>query len=421
MIQANCKFHGIGQGLFYSGVIHKDSFKEDFNFLYDCGTLYKKDIGYLNNSISNCFDKKGKKKGKIDALFISHFHKDHICGIPKLFEEYEIENVFIPYFTPEELLLLCIQNDISASSELFELYKNPNEYFSGKGVKNIYPVTSGTNYNFEKAPINYDDTNDEVNNYRIEGSVNLDFKDNSNEPNVHSYEQISIKLFHSLWVFKIFQGQSENIQKDIRIKIRELYKNIYNREFDNNIKLAIQDNRFITKAKELYNSIEGKINQSSLVLYHGPMPTDKKSYELCYKRKNNPCCINCIEHNYIKYIEHHCKWYPECQCSSGTLLTGDISLNCLDSMQLEFENFIFSVPNEIGFFQIPHHGSEYNMNIELMRKIMPNRLEISCSYGRRNRYRHPDPYMLDKLMMEKCWNIHHVVQENDFEYKIKVK
>lgn len=36
-IKTNHKFHGIEQGLFYSGNIHKNPSKEDSNSVYDCG------------------------------------------------------------------------------------------------------------------------------------------------------------------------------------------------------------------------------------------------------------------------------------------------------------------------------------------------------------------------------------------------
>ena len=90
MISAKCQFNGVGQGLFYSASIC-DSHGRVFNFVYDCGTFYDKDKKLLNKKICNCFS-----GDTIDALFISHFHKDHISGIPELIKRYKIKYVFLP-------------------------------------------------------------------------------------------------------------------------------------------------------------------------------------------------------------------------------------------------------------------------------------------------------------------------------------
>jgi len=87
-------FHGVGQGLCYSGQIFEEGMA-DVNFIYDCGTLYKKDRIFLDTAINKIFD---IFKKKVTFLFLSHLDKDHIYGVPQLLKEFDVEYVFCPIF-----------------------------------------------------------------------------------------------------------------------------------------------------------------------------------------------------------------------------------------------------------------------------------------------------------------------------------
>ena len=95
--------------------------------MYDCGTYYDKDKKLLNKKICTCFS-----EDTIDALFISHFHKDHISGIPELIKKYTIKLVFLPFFTKEELILLRKKYGWEVGDDLYDFYTDPVEYFGGR-------------------------------------------------------------------------------------------------------------------------------------------------------------------------------------------------------------------------------------------------------------------------------------------------
>lgn len=67
-------FHPVGHGAFYT-----ERFYDDENVVLDCGTLST--ATQLNNEIKK-LQKSGMKE--IDAIFISHFHTDHISKIDAL-------------------------------------------------------------------------------------------------------------------------------------------------------------------------------------------------------------------------------------------------------------------------------------------------------------------------------------------------
>jgi hypothetical protein len=89
-------FHPIGQGAFYTEVFFYDDGSR-FVMVYDCGT----ETGEKN--MEESFDKqidlfKGLNitDAKIDLLFISHFHADHINGLNRLLENTKVKKTVIP-------------------------------------------------------------------------------------------------------------------------------------------------------------------------------------------------------------------------------------------------------------------------------------------------------------------------------------
>ena len=103
-------FHGIGQGLFYSGSIANGG----FNFVYDCGseqsTMLKKVTLPFND---------------LGFVAVSHFHDDHVNGLPALFRNHRVEKVFLPYFDAQTykdvFIANLVVNGIDPSSVEFAL------------------------------------------------------------------------------------------------------------------------------------------------------------------------------------------------------------------------------------------------------------------------------------------------------------
>ena len=86
-------FHPVGQGAFYTERFYDRDENNVFNMVYDCGSSTKGQ--YLHNEINEAF-KDGAEKAKIDILFVSHFHNDHVNGIEELARQYYIKRLAIP-------------------------------------------------------------------------------------------------------------------------------------------------------------------------------------------------------------------------------------------------------------------------------------------------------------------------------------
>ena len=71
-------FHPVGQGGFFTEVFRDDSSKKKFTVAYDVGSNTA-DKKYLQEAIDLV--------GKVDVVFLSHLHKDHINGLPLLLQK----------------------------------------------------------------------------------------------------------------------------------------------------------------------------------------------------------------------------------------------------------------------------------------------------------------------------------------------
>jgi glyoxylase-like metal-dependent hydrolase (beta-lactamase superfamily II) len=125
IIQAKTEFHPVGQGCFYSGqILFEDN--RIFNFVYDCGT--NSDQGFLLDEIS---DHPLKKNNEIlDLCVISHFHYDHVSGIPDLLRNTECRRLVIPYYDKIERLIIYLLSEETDGEHLLML-QDPLQYFAG--------------------------------------------------------------------------------------------------------------------------------------------------------------------------------------------------------------------------------------------------------------------------------------------------
>jgi len=110
-------FHGVGQGLFYTGNLN-----DIFGFVYDCGAE-EIDSNSLSNAISSY------KPPEIDFLVVSHLHYDHISGIRELMDKRKVSKVYLPYFDLdkyEECFKLVLLSSMSSRSSMKNLEDDKN-------------------------------------------------------------------------------------------------------------------------------------------------------------------------------------------------------------------------------------------------------------------------------------------------------
>jgi ribonuclease BN (tRNA processing enzyme) len=128
--------YGVGQGCFHTqrisvGRKEEDLYKEQnqFDFVYDCGSDSANvgTVSPLKCAIEHYRPKRsvvGNATPTVDALFVSHFHFDHINGIEELCKQKNVLRVFVPFYTPEEVLTVLLDEaeQLIASSDDFILW-----------------------------------------------------------------------------------------------------------------------------------------------------------------------------------------------------------------------------------------------------------------------------------------------------------
>src|SRR5690606_15729229 len=108
---------------------------ESFRYVYDCGGK-----GVAQRIGEFLEEDEGNKT--IDALFVSHFHADHVTGLDRLFARAEVEVVIIPYLSFEERLLLVLDSidSVSSSTTLWSFLGDPVAWLTDRGARRVIQI-----------------------------------------------------------------------------------------------------------------------------------------------------------------------------------------------------------------------------------------------------------------------------------------
>lgn len=135
-------FHPVGQGVFSSGMLApEDGSNNRFWWVFDCGTHMKTHYARRDEEIENLAAMVGGasagRRPRIDLVFISHFDKDHVNGLLKLLELFDVGRLVLPFIPLYERLLIAFPNKSAQSPRPWQLFITaPARYIqSTKGIK----------------------------------------------------------------------------------------------------------------------------------------------------------------------------------------------------------------------------------------------------------------------------------------------
>lgn len=390
MINGTFRFHAVGQGLFYSGLINKKG-SGTFSFVYDCGTESSK--RFLRREIDDFkallpHVRNGNKK-KIDLLVISHMHDDHVNGLEYLLKDVEVDTVVMPY-TDQTIRFLARAESIGDEPFLSSFYMDPVEWFSLNGVHRVMLLGSpneGQYYNMDGS---------EEQRYLVIDEVGINPDELVHDTGIVNINNtLGIKHSHFCWKF---------IFKNLKLPKRDKYRNIVS-EFQNEKMMSLEEifsNKTLRKdlAKRLRGvSPSGRmINRTSVVLIHGPIvkSCDSVIFGDCMKVWK----ILPIKDIAAKDVENFTE-----QCIN-TILTGDIELD-------KDEDKLLKVTDEdLNFLlQYPHHGSDK----ALVDINVPRFYYYVFSTGMANRYGHPHAPIMEEPFKSVVVN-----ERNAFDYFVRV-
>ena len=324
------KIYSVGDGFCYEGIIKSEN-KDDYHFIVDCGSCAPKKRGQKKGKLINkkeCDDRLNEitdevahNNSHINLFILTHLHEDHLNGYEILFNKTQIDTIIMPYIYPEERLCLMIDDDVKDDDYVFlsrpysEVLRLAREY--NPEVRLV--LIRGNNDSLDQVTINVPDSNNNVwgegyadseNILEIEGLENSYVE-------IVSVNSKGINISDFLWFFKLFNLEAdENDVNNLKTIIGKLdAKKLYNIVIDP-IALANTKNKYKNIAKYYRNDI----NNTSIVIYHSPI---------------------------------------DCHSRCGSLLTGDIVLK-RHNIASEILNYYKNEIEKVGFFSIPHHGSDDN-------------------------------------------------------------
>lgn len=353
------KFLPIGQGAFYVEKVFSYS-SEPKIYIYDCGTATAKDVCDINTQIDSI---KIEGSAAIEALFISHFHADHISGISTLKDKLKINKVFIPYLSEEEKIICKIYNhshlfennifDIDIVKEMDRLIDDPKEFF---GDETILITVQKDDFNTDEIEFGDNNTNlsDITEDINLKSGTTLKCYDTAWYYVPFNYEEEEKKQFFIQKLEK--EGIDKNIVMNNIDKIKKIYKVLSTKE-------TIRKNGKEFKVSDL--------NSTTMALYSGHKNTEKVEGIIIKNREAD-----------IEKTHFH----------SGCLYLGDIDFTnkkIKGAIKKRLEKYW----GNISILQIPHHGSEHNFDLKDIEETMQYAI---ISHGIKNRYKHPTIKDLNK-------------------------
>ncbi|AWK52766.1 hypothetical protein DIC82_17980 [Clostridium beijerinckii] len=351
-------FNSIGQGGFYTEKFN------NFNMIFDCGSDTNMEV--ISQKINDRFD----ENEKINAIFISHFHDDHVNAIEHLLDYCNIERIFLPLLTEEQKVLMLL--DSYCKEEKDEEKKEGQYDFNRNLIKNPEVVLGKTEIIYVKQ--------DSVNSSHRDQSIDIE----TIYGEIESGTKITFENAGG-WVFIPY-----NFQENVRAK--QLQDEINREKIEittiNDFEITWRNNK--DKIMKAYNSIKGDLNTNSMVIYSGLI---SKSYETKYKLEacnNVKCGLMGVCFKYDKYNNN-----------LGCLYLGDY-----DASGKKFERLKYKYEkywDKLGIIQLPHHGSKHNFNKEFLEY---KKIEYIISAGFRNKFHHPHIEVVKEIYSEENITLH---------------
>ncbi|HCT6818157.1 TPA: MBL fold metallo-hydrolase [Morganella morganii] len=346
-------FFPVGQGAFYAEK-HKE-----FNIVYDCGCMgeIKKSQKVVRQSFS--------KNESVDVLFISHFDFDHISLIETLRDTVKtIRHVIFPLLSDEQKILIGNIYDVVYDGDVSNIIKHPEAFF-GDETKITYIGLSNDN---------------DVN---VDNPIVLD----GNQPkNIDSGTLIKIEgiSVDYNWCFIPYNIENEKRSSELEDKLTiagfDVGKLKTNPSYAIDNIVNVKERKAI---KEIYESLDGNINENSLVVYSGPYDIRRKHSIINYD----------LDHEALFRYLVSCDHYLEFPCDRvACVFTGDVDLNKFDITKV-----FGSYWNAVGTVQIPHHGSLHNFKPDFLKF---NIMYCPISFGTKNTYGHPSYDVIGEIIKE---------------------
>lgn len=385
--------HPIGQGGFYTETLSQGDQK--VNIVYDCGGFGTNGLTSMNDYLKSYIEYINNNGQKIDAIFISHFHADHINGLQYLLDNITVDYLIIPQLTDDVIFEALIYNYSLATSESYFQIDQLNQFLVDLYLRNEDVIFKGNTKVIQITSSNHTQSLD-----LPPQSNNTQFEFDYQEKHLHSNNKIvpSGTIFHCCeWLFIPYNPELDNNQIDtLKIKFLDIFE-IDDKSYHYIIRHISQivKQKGVDLCKKIYNEVFGtQHNGYSMTLFSGTTDERERDFPsetFIYYNKTNILYTGDFEPN--KY--------------NKSINTSEHNTN-IDALKLFYE----PLWNNIPFIQVPHHGSIHNYHDNFYKHTQVGFISV----GNRNSYNHPSIETLCKMQNQHCTPI--IVTEDKSSMRI---
>lgn len=356
-------FHPVGHGAFYTERFYNEHEQLLYTAVFDCGCFEVAKPGcnaqFFQNQINTTIQHEFANRDTIDALFISHFHTDHINGVDFLLRHCNIRRIFIPILTPRVILEAFIFNYLQTGS-----VSNIGNDLLEKLATNIIP--------------NITQIRTHRKNKKESERKKIDITQNNNKYLPPESYLHNPQINWNFIPFNLLDGQINHLL----YRKSPLKGFVRNRTVDfDRLRNFISQNT-ISQLQQIYKqALQVNHNSYSMTVLscYPHYNTQNAKYQISWNNISNSksSLINCL---YLGDFEAS-KTYPKRNKN-------------LEELKKYYRRYW----TDVGLLQVPHHGSEHNYNDDLY----DHQQHCVISYGDTDIYNHPDTIVLNGLQQHQC-------------------
>ena len=428
---ADCSHGGqwpVGHGGFFTGQVSGDPGGRPLNYVYDCGAMRRT---VLTEAISRYEDWVEETSGTIDLVVLSHVDWDHVNGLQRLLNgNIVVGRIMLPLLTPLERLVALARSTTAV--------RGPDGPGGGSGprlpgpfelglvtdpVATIASVAAGAEVVFvtrESEPLErpsrwYLELDDQFSPLLAKTGFDHDIgmglvgtglrrKDSHAEPALVSHgngivigETLRSRGLEASWLLspylprRIVEAEERflhSLAELLDFTAEKLRRMVEAEDRYWLTRLATEERPRLRRA---YAAVAGGVNPTSLCLYSGPLPgadvTD-------WVEANDPMASHGggPRARVQRFLDRRPRAsLPETE-RAGILFTGDAELSSSPAIDELWRHYA-DLAEGVGVVHLPHHGSKYNFNPELLDRFRNARV-VLASAPEQSRH-HPAAETLD--------------------------
>ncbi|EJZ22166.1 MBL fold metallo-hydrolase [Rhizobium sp. Pop5] len=396
--------HPVGQGFFHSGLVHGEG--GTVRYVVDCGSMKKYETARKSRIRAYIRDvKKHSRKSRLDILFITHLHVDHVSGIEQLLDArsgLQVDTIVMPLLDDIDRLIAFArsyaEDRASADTEFYRTFvTQPSSAFSRFNPRQVIFFRAGDGdggtpggADSPLAPIDYDLpgglkterswTFARRGDIPTSSAENLETVNDAGLVVLPDTVAAAVNYEHGHWLLAPFvdPGISQDRPKFLKALAEERGLSVpkmksWLRERGNLEDLLTTGTADLIAA---YHSLTRDLNVTSLCLYSGPAHPFP-AHEIWTGRDE----------------DHSADWGWGFG-KSAWMGTGDAAL-ASQVRRKAFLKHYGPLLSNVGTFTLPHHGSVQNFHPELVRRIKP-RLCVAAA-DRYSNWSHPGAHVVQSV------------------------